>query len=66
MSLLGKAAMLLTFDIEKAAIAEHYDWHTHEHLPERLSTPGFAEGYSPGLGQGGARGKPPSTKIERL
>ena len=44
MSLLGKAAMLLTFDIEDAAIGEHDDWHTHEHLPERLSIPGFLRG----------------------
>lgn len=39
MPLLGKAAMLLCFDI-----AEHDDWHTHEHLPERLSIPGFLRG----------------------
>ena len=26
------------------AIAEHDDWHTHEHLPERLSIPGFLRG----------------------
>lgn len=44
MPLLGKAAVLLTFDIEEAAIAEHDDWHTHEHLPERLSIPGFLRG----------------------
>jgi hypothetical protein len=44
MPLLGKAAMLLTFDIEKAAIGEHDDWHTHEHLPERLAIPGFLRG----------------------
>ena len=36
--------MLLGFDIEEAAIAEHDDWHTHEHLPERLSIPGFLRG----------------------
>jgi hypothetical protein len=36
--------MLLTFDIEEAAIREHDDWHTHEHLPERLSIPGFLRG----------------------
>src|SRR5438132_9308533 len=41
MALLGKAAMLLTFDVEQAAIPEHDDWHTHEHLPERLAIPGF-------------------------
>jgi hypothetical protein len=44
MPLLGKAAMLLTFDVEQDAISEHDDWHTHEHLPERLSIPGFLRG----------------------
>ena len=44
MPLLGKAAMLLLFDIAGEAIAEHDDWHTHEHLPERLSIPGFVRG----------------------
>lgn len=44
MPLLGKAAMLLSFDIVDEAIAEHDDWHTHEHLPERLSIPGFLRG----------------------
>ena len=36
--------MLLFFDIAPEAIAEHDDWHTHEHLPERLSIPGFLRG----------------------
>lgn len=36
--------MLLAFDIVPDAIAEHDDWHTHEHLPERLAIPGFARG----------------------
>src|SRR3954467_14351479 len=44
MPLLGKAAMLLSFDIAEQAISEHDDWHTHEHLPERLSIPGFLRG----------------------
>jgi hypothetical protein len=44
MPLLGQAAMLLSFDIAADAIAEHDDWHTHEHLPERLSIPGFIRG----------------------
>ena len=44
MPLLGSAAMLLAFDVDPAAIAEHDDWHTHEHLPERLSIPGFMRG----------------------
>lgn len=36
--------MLLTFDVALEAIAEHDDWHTHEHLPERLSIHGFLRG----------------------
>ena len=44
MPLLGKAAMLLSFDVVEDAIPEHDDWHTHEHLPERLSIPGFIRG----------------------
>jgi hypothetical protein len=44
MPLLGQAAMLLSFDVTAEAIAEHDDWHTHEHLPERLSIPGFMRG----------------------
>jgi hypothetical protein len=44
MPLLGSAAMLLLFDVVPDAVAEHDDWHTHEHLPERLSIPGFLRG----------------------
>jgi hypothetical protein len=44
MPLLGSAAILLSFDVVPEAIAEHDDWHTHEHLPERLSIPGFRRG----------------------
>ncbi|MEW6690176.1 MAG: hypothetical protein AB1452_13920 [Pseudomonadota bacterium] len=44
MPLLGAAALLLSFDIAEEAIAEHDRWHTHEHLRERLSIPGFARG----------------------
>jgi hypothetical protein len=44
MPLLGQAAMLLSFDIAEEAIAEHDDWHTQEHMPERLSIPGFVRG----------------------
>ncbi|CAG0955872.1 hypothetical protein BURK1_00447 [Burkholderiales bacterium] len=36
--------MLLLFDVVRDAIPEHDDWHTHEHLPERLSIPGFVRG----------------------
>lgn len=36
--------MLLSFDVVPDGILEHDDWHTHEHLPERLSIPGFVRG----------------------
>ena len=44
MPLLGSAAMLLSFAIDADAIDAHDDWHTHEHLPERLAIPGFLRG----------------------
>jgi hypothetical protein len=44
MPLLGQAAMLLSFDVAVDAVGEHDQWHTHEHLPERLSIPGFVRG----------------------
>jgi hypothetical protein len=33
--------MLLFYDIVPDAVAEHDDWHTHEHFPERVGIPGF-------------------------
>jgi hypothetical protein len=44
MPLLGSAAMLLSFDVVEEAVADHDHWHTYEHLPERLSIPGFLRG----------------------
>ena len=44
MALLGKAAMILSFDVAAEAIAEHDDWHSHEHFHERMSIPGFLRG----------------------
>ena len=44
MPLLGSSAMLLSFDVLPEAVEEHDRWHTHEHLPERLSIPGFRRG----------------------
>ena len=41
MALLGSAAMLLWYDIVPEQIAEHDDWHTREHFPERVGIPGF-------------------------
>ncbi len=55
MPLLGSAAMLLSFDVDADAIAEHDDWHTLEHLPERLSIPGFARGTRWTAADGGPR-----------
>lgn len=44
MPLLGSAAMLLSFDVDAEVVEEHDRWHTHEHLPDRLSIPGFRRG----------------------
>lgn len=44
MALLGKAAMILAFDIVPEAIVEHDHWHSQEHLNERMSIPGFLRG----------------------
>ena len=44
MPLLGEAVMVLWYDITPDAISEHDDWHTHEHMPERLAIPGFVRG----------------------
>lgn len=55
MPLLGPAAMLLNFDVAPEAIDEHDRWHTHEHLPERLSIPGFLRGSRWTAVEGGPR-----------
>ena len=44
MALLGKAAMILSFDVAPEAIVEHDNWHSHEHFHERMSIPGFLRG----------------------
>lgn len=44
MALLGKAVMLLWFDHAPEQIADFDAWYTREHLPERLSIPGFRRG----------------------
>ena len=44
MALLGKAAMILAFDIVPEAIVEHDKCHSQEHLNERMSIPGFLRG----------------------
>ena len=44
MTLLGKAALVLSFDIAPEAIVEHDKWHSQEHFQERMSVPGFLRG----------------------
>lgn len=44
MPLLGPAAVVISFDIEPGSAAEHDAWHSQEHMPERLSIPGFLRG----------------------
>ena len=40
----GAAAIAMWWDIPAQARAEWEDWHTREHMPERLSIPGFLRG----------------------
>ena len=42
--MLGKAAVAMWWDIAPEVRAEWEDWHTREHMPERLSIPGFLRG----------------------
>jgi hypothetical protein len=42
--MLGKAAVAMWWDIAPEVRAEWEDWHTREHMPERLSIPGFVRG----------------------
>jgi len=44
MSLLGKAALVMWHGVEEAVRGAHDDWHSHEHLAERLALPGFRRG----------------------
>jgi quinol monooxygenase YgiN len=41
MSMLGKAALAMWWDIEASMRAEFEHWHSHEHFSERLGVPGF-------------------------
>jgi hypothetical protein len=42
--MLGKAAVVIWFDVAAAMRAALEDWHTHEHMPERVGIPGFLRG----------------------
>jgi hypothetical protein len=39
-----KAAVAMWWDIAPEVRAEWEEWHSHEHMPERLSIPGFLRG----------------------
>jgi hypothetical protein len=41
---IGKAAVVMWWDVPPEVRAEWEDWHTHEHMPERLGIPGFLRG----------------------
>jgi len=42
--MLGQAAITMWWDIAPEMRAEFEDWHSHEHMPERLGIPGFLRG----------------------
>ncbi len=44
MALAGKGAIIIWNDITPEGRDQFYDWHLHEHIPERLSVPGFLRG----------------------
>jgi len=44
MSLLGKAAVAIWQDAPPEARAEYFEWHSREHMPERVGIPGFLRG----------------------
>lgn len=52
MALLGDAFLAIWHDIAPDAHEDYIEWHTREHMPERLSIPGFTTGkrlHNPGL-----------------
>jgi hypothetical protein len=42
--MLGSAAVAMWWDVAPQVQEEFEDWHSHEHMPERLSIPGFLRG----------------------
>jgi hypothetical protein len=42
--MLGQAAVAMWWDIAPELKSEWEDWHSHEHMPERLGIPGFLRG----------------------
>ena len=44
MALLGKAAVAMWWNVSEDHLGEFNEWHSKEHLPERLGIPGFNRG----------------------
>ena len=42
--MLGRAAVAMWWSVAPEMREEFEDWHTHEHMPERLAIPGFLRG----------------------
>jgi hypothetical protein len=42
--MLGTAAVAMWWDVAPPMKTEFEDWHSHEHMPERLAIPGFLRG----------------------
>lgn len=42
--MLGRAAVAMWWDVPARMKAEFEDWHSHEHMPERVAIPGFLRG----------------------
>jgi hypothetical protein len=40
----GSGALIAWHDVEEGCEVEYLDWHSHEHMQERLAIPGFLEG----------------------
>jgi hypothetical protein len=55
MALYSNAAMIMFYDVAPGAVDDHDDWHTHEHIPERVSIPGFLRGSRWTAEEGGPR-----------
>jgi hypothetical protein len=44
MALMGHGAVAIWNDVAPEGLAEFYEWHHREHMPERVSIPGFLRG----------------------
>ena len=44
MALLGQGAVAIWNDVAPEGLAEFYEWHHREHMPERVGIPGFRRG----------------------